>query len=180
MSLLEIIRTRRSIRKYTAQKIARGDLDVILEAGLLAPSACNSQPWRFVAFDDDDAKRAFADAVFTGIYAPAKFAAEAPVLVALVSNRGNVPVWLGNAIKGAQFWVMDAGIAGQNMVLQAWSMGIGSCWIGWFDHKKAAKHLNAGFGEKVEILFAFGYPAEAPEARPRKDKAEMFYYNKYK
>ena len=180
MKLLDIIKTRRSIRKYTAQKIAREDVDTILEAGRQAPSACNSQPWRFVAFDDEAAKNEFADKVFTGIYAPCKFAGTAPLVVAIISNHGNFMTRFGNIVKNTAMWLTDTGITGQNMILQAWSMGIGSCWIGWFDHKKAAKHLRLGRGERVEILISFGYPDESPDALPRKNTSEIFHYNRYK
>lgn len=180
MNVLDIIKNRRSIRKYTDKKIARKDLEVILEAARLAPSACNSQPWHFVVLDDDLVKDAFCKEVFTGIYANTMFAAKAPVIVAVVSNKGNIATRVGNMLKQTLFWVMDTGIACQNLVLQAQSMGIGSCWIGWFDLKKAAKFLKADAGEKVEILIALGYPDEQPDARPRKEFKEIASFNKYK
>jgi nitroreductase len=180
MGVLDIIKNRRSIRKYENKPISREDLTVILEAARLAPSACNSQPWHFVAFDEPEAKKAFAEEAFSGIYKPTQFVENAPVIVAVVSDNGNLATRLGNMVKRTLFWVMDTGIACQNLVLQAQSMGIGSCWIGWFDHKRAAKYLGVGAGKRVEILIALGYPAEAPEPRPRKEFGEVVSFNKYK
>ncbi len=179
-TVLDIIKNRRSIRKYKDQKISKEDLDIILEAARLAPSACNSQPWHYVVFNEDEAKNKFCEEVFSGLYKSTIFAAKAPVIIAVVSNKGNITSRIGNMIKQTLFWVMDHGIAGENLVLQAQSMGIGSCWIGWFDFKKAAKFLNLGMGEKVEILLALGYPDETPDARPRKDFKDIVSYNKYK
>lgn len=180
MSLLDIIKNRRSIRKYSDKKITRQELDTILQAGIAAPSACNSQSWRFIAFDDDAAKEAFCKEVFTGVYASTMFAAKAAALIVITSNKGNIPSMLGNLIQNTPFWALDAGIAGQNMVLQAQSMGIGSCWIGWFNFKKASKYLGLGMGERAEIILALGYPAESPDARPRKEFEKVVTYNKAK
>jgi len=180
MNVLEIIKNRRSIRKFTEQKISKEDIETILEAGRLAPSARNGQPWHFVVFDDSSAKAAFCKEAFSGLYARTMWAEKAPVLVAFVANEGGLGMRIGNMLKRTLFWVMDQGLAGQNMVLQAQSMGIGSCWIGWFDFKKAGSFLNTSSGEKVEILIAFGYPDENPEARPRKEFKEVVSYNKYK
>lgn len=180
MKLLDIIANRRSIRKFTDQKISREDLEVIMEAARQAPSACNSQPCNYVVFDDETAKHAFCKEVFSGIYSNTAWAEKAPVIIAIVSNKGNISSRIGNMIKQTLFWVMDAGIAGEHIMLQAQSMGIGGCWVGWFDFKKASKFLLTGSGEKVEILIALGYPGEAPAPRPRKDFKEIVSFNKYK
>lgn len=180
MEVLDIIKNRRSIRKYKSQPVEKEKLDAILEAARLAPSACNSQPWYFVVFNEKAAKDAFTKEAFSGIYSSTKFAETAPVIIAVVSDKGNVQTRLGNVIKRTLFWVMDTGIACQNLVLQATALGLGTCWIGWFDHKKAAKHLGLGMGKRVEILLALGYGEETPDPRPRKTTEEIVSYNKYK
>ncbi|ACC99061.1 Nitroreductase [Elusimicrobium minutum Pei191] len=179
MQVSEAILKRRSVRKYTEQAIEQEKLNMILEAGRQAPSACNSQPWRFVVFNEKQAKESFCDAVFTGIYKNTMFAKQAPVIIAVVSDKGNLTSQIGNMIRRTEFYLIDQGIACQNMALQAWELGIGSCLIGWFDDKKAAKHLNLGGGKKVELLISLGYPAEEIPARPRKEAEKIISFNKF-
>ncbi|WP_428897352.1 Nitroreductase [Parelusimicrobium proximum] len=180
MEVLDIIKNRRSIRKYKKTPVEKEKIEAIIEAGRLAPSACNAQPWHFVVFNEEEAKNKFGSEVFSGIYSNTKFALQAPVLVVIVSDKGNITSRIGNMVRRTLFWVMDAGIAGENMALQAQSMGLGTCWIGWFDHKKAAKMLGLSSGQKAEILLSVGYPDESPLPRPRKELKDAVSYNKYK
>ncbi|HCC47476.1 MAG TPA: NAD(P)H nitroreductase [Elusimicrobia bacterium] len=175
---LELAAARRSVRKYQSAPVEREKLDLCLEAARLAPSACNAQPCRFVVLDDPALKEKFCAAAFSGIYAACKFAAAAPVMVAVIADTGKLTAWLGNQVQGTNFRLVDIGIAAEHFVLAAAEQGLGTCWLGWFDAKAAARALGLGHGKKVEILISAGYPAESPAARPRKTKEEFCSYNK--
>jgi len=180
MSVMDLIKARRSVRKYSDKKIEPEKLAQLLEAARLSPSACNAQPWEFVVFTDDEAKKKFCETVFTGIYSNTKFATSAPVIIAVVSNKGNWSSRVGNIVCQTAFYLLDQGISTGYLTLAAQELGLGTCYIGWFDNKKAAKYLNIGGGQKVELLLSVGYPAESPDPRPRKPADEIIFYNKYK
>jgi nitroreductase len=175
---LKLAAARRSIRKYQPAPVEREKLDLCLEAARLAPSACNAQPCRFVVLDEPAVKEKFCSAVFTGVYSACKFAAAAPVMVAVVSDTGKLTAWLGNQMQDTNFRLVDIGIAAEHFVLAAAEQGLGTCWLGWFDAKAAARALALPRGKKVEVLLSVGYPAESPAARPRKTKEDYCSYNK--
>ena len=175
---LELAAARRSIRRYKPDPVERGKLDLCLEAARLAPSACNAQPCRFVVLDDPALREKFCSEVFTGVYGATRFAAAAPVIVAVVSDTGKLSAWLGNQVQDTNFRLVDIGIAAEHFVLAAAEQGLGTCWIGWFNSKAAARALGLGRGRKVEVLLSVGYPAENPAPRPRKSREDYSSYNK--
>lgn len=180
MELEHVITQRRSIRKYADKPVEREKINACLEAARLAPSACNSQPWHYIVIDDPQVKQAFAQQAFSGVYAMTKWAAQAPVLVAVVSDRGNFTSRIGNFFRRTEFYLVDQGISGEHFVLRAQDLGLGTCWIGWLDADKAARFFHLPKGKKIEHLLAVGYPAETPQPRPRQPLADMVSYNQYK
>ncbi len=175
---LELAAARRSIRKYKDSPVEREKLDRCLEAARLAPSACNAQPCKFIVLDEPALREKFCAAAFSGAYAACKFAAAAPVIVAVVSETGKFSAWLGNQVQGTNFRLVDIGIAAEHFVLEAAEQGLGTCWLGWFSARGGAKALGLGAGKKIEVLLAVGYPAESPGPRPRKKTGEFSSYNK--
>ena len=170
MEFDRLLKTRRSVRRYSPQPVEREKIMLCLEASRLAPSACNAQPWHFVIIDDETLKEKFSRGAFSGIYRGTMFAARAPVLVAVISD----PQWLpraGGAIRKTDFHLIDIGIAVEHFVLKATELGLGTCWIGWFDETKAKEVLDITGSRKVEILLAVGYPADDFSAGPQKRKA---------
>lgn len=181
MKLQEAIEKRRSVRKFKEIPVSRHDIETCVNAARLAPSACNGQPWHFIVLDDKKAKEEFCSKVFTGIYSATKWAAKAPVIVALAGTRGgSMASGLGQMVSGTKFYLIDQGLACQNFCLKAHSLELGACLIGWFNVKAAKKALNLPFGKDVEILIALGHPDESPEPRPRKELKDIISYNKYK
>ena len=79
MNFLELVKKRRSVRRYSKGKVPREVIDRCLEAARLAPSACNAQPWYFIAVDDEKLKNELANKAFSGIYSMNSFAKDAPV-----------------------------------------------------------------------------------------------------
>jgi nitroreductase len=162
-SLMKLVRERYSLRRYDAGRpVSDHDIAVILEAARLAPSAENSQPWRFVVIRNKETLKE----CFSGIFAPTRFAMEAPVFLALCADRARLLERAGEAVLGTALYQLDCGIAGEHAVLAAAGLGIGSCWIGWFNKKKAKKLLRVPLSFEVVALISLGYPKE-PGARPK-------------
>ena len=183
MDVKTAIETRRSIRKFENIPVEREKISQCLEAARLAPSACNAQPWHYSVIDDPQVKADFCKEAFDGIYKMSAWAANAPVIVAVVSDRGNFTSRMGNWFRKTEFYLVDQGISGEHFVLRAWELGLGTCWMGWFDAKKAAKFFNLPSSKKLEHLFIVGYPSpqalkDAPHGRRRLE--EIVSYNEYK
>ena len=182
MELEQAIQTRRSIRKFSDKPVERKKIEACLEAARLAPSACNSQSWHYIVIDDPKIKEKFCAEVFGGIYKLSQWAAAAPVIVAEVSNRGNFISRIGNHFRRTEFYLVDQGISGEHFVLRAQDLGLGTCWIGWFNADLADKFFKLPKGRRIEHLFAVGYPAEdAENTKPhlRKPLEEIVSYNKF-
>ncbi len=155
-----LCRARRSLREYSSRPVPREMIDRCCDAARMAPSACNGQPWHFVIVDRDPLRAKIAQTAFAGIYRMCAFAAQAPVLVALVMGLGTLTAQVGGAAQGVELNLVDIGIAGEHFALAAAAQGLGTCWIGWFDAKKIAKLLGVGLGKKIPILFSLGFPPE--------------------
>jgi len=180
MEVKQAIETRRSVRKFLDKPVEREKINTCLEAARLAPSACNSQPWYYIIIDDPQVKEKFCAEVFSGAYHLSKWAAKAPVLVAVVSDKGNFMSRLGGFFRRTEFYLVDQGISGEHFVLRAWDLGLGTCWIGWLNTAKAEKFFKLPQGKKIEHLIALGYPAETPAGHARKDLSDICSYNTYK
>jgi len=180
MALIDLMHQRCSVRRYASRPIPPEDLKMCLEAARLAPSACNSQPWHFILIDEPELKGRVADRIFSGIYSMNKFAKEAPVLVAVVSEKIKFLAALGGIVRDTQYSLVDIGIACEHFVLQAQERGIGSCWIGWFDEKALKGVLKVPKDKKIDIVIALGYPVEEKTLpKVRKPLEEMSSFNVY-
>lgn len=183
MELDKVIKTRRSVRQFLDKEIKMKDILACLEAARLAPSACNSQPTHFVILNDKEIKNDFADYVFTGRFLPCKFFKNAPVLVAVcVKQNANLAVKAGQKIAGRPFYVTDQAIATEHFVLKATELGLGTCWVGWFNAQKAQEFLKTPKGVEIHTIIALGYPKEKlkPTKHTRKDIKEIYSLNTYK
>lgn len=175
-SFLELVKKRRSVRRYQERPIPRESLERCLEAARLAPSACNAQPWRFIVLDQEPLRSQAAKAAFSGMYSLFSFAAKAPVLVVPVRLQSSYVAKLGGLLRRVDYSLIDIGIAGEHFVLQATEEGLGTCWIGWFNHRRLRKLLGLGAGEKIDVLIAVGYPADEPGQKRRKSLEEIREY----
>jgi len=163
LDTLTCIRTRREIREYLDKPIPEEDIEQILEAGRLAPSSKNSQPWHFVVIRDKDTLRKISNLTPTG-----KHIAEAPLAIAILMDCAKLPE-------------IDGSRATQNMVLAAWSMGIGSCWVTNFYEDGVKELLGAPQRMKLVTVMPFGYPIEPKTNRKkiRKPMSEILHYEKF-
>lgn len=174
---MDLVSRRRSVRRYKPLPVEKEKLLTCLEAVRLSPSACNSQPYKFVVIDDPALKDKVAEAAFSGVYSQCRFAAGAGALVVVLSQTGKLTAWLGNQVQDTNFRLMDIGIAGEHFALAAEAQGLATCWLGWFNAKAVAKALNAPSGAKAEIMFSVGYADEAPQARRKKTLEQISGFN---
>jgi nitroreductase len=139
------VASRREIREYADRELPGEVVRRILDAGRLAGSAKNRQPWRFLVVDDPQARTALAEAVYEpGNVRGAK-------LVVAVLAKGS----------------LDTGRAVQNMLLVAWNDGVGSCPNGLADPEAARAALGLAKGDELAIVLTFGYPARPRDASSR-------------
>ncbi len=179
MSVKNIIAQRRSIRRYQNKPVEREKILACLEAARLAPSADNVQPWRFLVIDDPELKEKFAKEIFSGIYSISKFAARAPVLIVILARLDIIANRIGKQIQNIHFYLIDTGIAGEHIVLQAEELGLGTCWIGWFNSRKARKVLNIPRKYKIVSLISMGYCGQKPSRQQkRKTLEDIAWFNK--
>ncbi|MCK4851983.1 MAG: nitroreductase family protein [Candidatus Omnitrophica bacterium] len=178
---MELVRSRRSVRKFTGGKIERGHLEICVEAARYAPSACNVQPWKFVIVDDPQKTGSIVDSVFSGPYSMNAFARGAAAFIAIVSEKQGPAPRLGGILRKTDFRLIDIGMACEHLALQARELNIGTCILGWFDEKKLKKILSVPFFRKIELVIALGYPASDTEyrERPLKDRREVVAFNEY-
>ncbi|MEM1580601.1 MAG: nitroreductase family protein [Nitrososphaerota archaeon] len=169
MDLMEIIKGRRAVRNFLDKEIAGKDLEVILEAGIWAPSGSNIQPWEFILVDDPVLVKKIK-LVSPGLYGLPR------ALIVLCVNRKRCEK--GGKL-GENMAVMDVSMAAQNMMLMAYSLGIGSCPIVSFN-KLALKQL-LDIPEHVEplLIISLGYPTEWPQPPSRRPLEEVVHVNGY-
>ena len=171
MELEQAIAQRRSVRKYENKPVEREKINACLEAARLAPSACNSQPWHFVVLDDPQTKEAFCREAFSGVYAMTKWAASAPVIIAVVSDAGNFTARIGNFFRRTEFYLVDQGIACEHLVLRAHDLGLGTCWVCNFDAARCREILGLPEAMEPVALIPIGYPAS--DAMPEKKRKPL-------
>jgi len=110
----ELVKSRRSIRRYLDKPVEREKVLTCIEAARLAPSADNVQPWRFLIIDDPELKTQYAKEIFSGIYSISKFAEKAPVLIVILARLDIIANRIGKQIQNIQYYLLDIGIAGEH------------------------------------------------------------------
>ena len=177
MEFSELVQKRQSDRKYAPKPVAREHILKCLEAARMAPSACNSQPWKFVVVDDRVKLIQISDAAIgLGMN---KFTVQVPVLVAVVQENMNLEAKAGAVVKNKDYSMMDLGMAVENFCLQAAELGLGTCIMGWFDEKKVKEVLGVPRGRRVQLLVALGHPDAPTRSKVRKPLEEMSSWNEY-
>lgn len=178
MTVLDIIKKRQSVRKYQDRPVEEEKLNLILEAARLAPSSSNSQPWHFVVVKNKDLRAKLERAVPLGVAAINKFMEEAPVVI-VGCVTPNFFQKVSSMLGRENHWI-DVSIAMEHMVLEAEELGLGTCWIGWFDEGKVKKLLNVPRTAKVVAMLALGYSKEGgTHATTRKALEEIYSVDRY-
>jgi nitroreductase len=168
MDVLEAIKTRRSIRSYQEKPVEEPKLLRILEAARLSPSAVNLQPWDFIVVKDPVAKARLSESY------PRPWFEKAPIIIVVCATPDKA--WRRN--DGEEFWKIDAAIAMQSIVLVATAEGLGTCWIGAFNEKKAKQTLGVPDNVRIVAMTPIGYAAEhKAQVSERKSMAEIVHNN---
>lgn len=169
MDVMEAIKNRRSIRSYQDREVEEEKLNLVLEAGRLAPSANNRQEWKFIVVKDKDTREKLSLAAHNQ-----KFVGEAAVVIVACSTETE------HIMPCGQFsYPIDLAIAVDHITLKAVEEGLGTCWIGAFDEKEAKKILGIPTSIRVVALLPLGYPTLVPSPTPRKSKEEIFVFGKW-
>ncbi len=163
--ILEIIKSRRSIRNYKNEKIKDEEILKIVEAGRWAPSASNNQPWRFIIVQNKELIKKIGDAC--KILTINSFVEKAPLIFIIYTEKKHR-------------WVeLDCGICAENMMLEAHSIGIGSCFVGAFKENRIKEIINLPEDLNVVGLITFGYKENEKEPTLRLDLKDIVKYDFY-
>lgn len=166
MTIMETIEKRKSIRGYLAKPIEKEKLDLILEAGRLAPSSRNGQSWKFVLVQDQALIKRLMPAC-----AGQKFVGEAPAFLAVCATADR------EMMCGFSSNVVDCSIALSFMMLQAAELGIGTCWLGMYKSEEVREILNIPKDYNIVAVTPLGYPSKEGNVRSRKSKEEVVVYD---
>jgi nitroreductase len=167
-TVLDIIKTRRSVRKFNGIKIPGECMQQILEAGRWAPSGANAQPWQFIVVTEKEKLKSIADCCYYKVFKSRQ-----------VGEAGAVVVICADPKAGSQTYPIDSAIAGTNMTLVATSLGIGSCWIGAFEEHILKNLLHIPGNLKIIALIAFGYEIGKASVPPRLPLSSMVHHETY-
>jgi len=173
MNFFDLVKKRQSCRKYSSKPVPREALERCLEAARLAPSACNSQAWRFIVVTEPSLRARLAEKAFSGMYGMNSFAKEAPVLVVVVTEKLKFAAQTAGALRGTQYNLIDIGISAEHFILQATEEGLGTCWLGWFDQKGVREALGLSKKDCIDIVISVGYSADPEREKVRKPTSEM-------
>jgi nitroreductase len=204
MDVGEAIRKRRSIRKFKPDPIPEGKIRLLLESARLAPSGTNTQPWRFIVVKDNDTKKRLQEAahnqrhvksapVIIVCCADLKAFKEFPERVDELIESGALPertreVFIPYLSKGMDTVTKDVlmvaaaanvAIAVEHIVLQAVEIGLGTCWVRWFEDDKVKEILDIPEHVEVMALLPVGVPDKEPSQRPRLSLDKIVYSEKF-
>ena len=177
-SFLELAAARQSDRVYEPGRvIEREVLGRILEAGRLAPSACNGQPWHFTVVTEPALLATVGKA--TSSLGMNKFVKDASALVLITLESTNMTSKLGCGIKDKDFPMMDLGIASAYITLAAEDEGVGSCILGWFDEKKIKELVGIPQKKRLMLIISLGYNTKPKRRKIRKEFDKVVSFEKY-
>jgi len=179
MKFSELVQQRFSARKYLSKAIAREKIDQCLESARLAPSACNSQPWRFIAVDDPIVVQKVATETYSKLIAFNKFVSNAQAILVILMEKPKLITQIGGKLKNKEYPLIDIGIAAEHFCLQATELGLGTCMLGWFNEKAIKEILHIPKSKTIGLLISIGYPDyEKQPKKSRKTFDDIVSYNK--
>ena len=167
MEFSELLTKRKSLRAYTGEAITEEELRLLLEAGVAAPNACNSQCWHFFCSLD----REFIASLVPEVYAK-PWLADAGAVVLLAAKPEANEARFGTLAR-ERFAIQDTAAAATQMLQRATDIGLGGCWIGAFDRDAARKVFAVPADMEPVIILCLGHPALDTPPRPRKPMSEV-------
>lgn len=180
MDFLSLVKQRQSDRAFDPERTVEPEkLERILEAGRLAPSSCNSQPWHFIVVDDPELKNRVADATSNRILNINHFTKQAPVHIVIVEESANISAGLGGWIKRKHFSPYRYRSSCSAYCSGCGGEGLGSCMLGWFDEKAMRKVLGIPSGKRVILDIVIGYSVQEHRDKKRKPADTIISANHY-
>lgn len=168
--MANIIFKRVSVRKYKTEPVSKEKVEMLLKAGMAAPSARNLQPWEFLVIQNKETLQKIAQ-----LGPNAHMLSEAPLAIVVCGNLDKET----EHVKGKNYWVQDCSAVTQNIMLQAVEFGLGSVWIGTFPKEEMMKPLKQFLKLPDNIIpfstIAIGYAAEDVEPKDKFDKTKVHY-----
>jgi len=173
MDVSDAIKGRRSIRAFKNQDVPAEIVEKLIDAARCAPSAGNIQPWEFIIVRKPEIKRRLAEAALSQT-----FIEEAPIVIVVCANEDRSS--LGYGMRGKTLYcIQDTAAAIQNIHLSAYSIGLGTCWVGAFREEEARKILKIPHGVRPVAIVPVGYRAESPPPRGRRSMSEVVHYETF-
>jgi nitroreductase len=169
MDVFTAISQRRSVRAYKDTDIGEDELKRILEAARLSPSSSNRQEWKFIVVKNKATRKKLANAAFGQ-----SFIGEAPVVIVGCGTESKSIMACGQPTH-----TVDVSIACAFMILQAYEMGLGTCWIGAFKEEEVKKILKIPEHVRVVAMTPLGYPNQPPSEKSRKNLDQIVCFEKY-
>jgi nitroreductase len=173
MDVLEAIKGRRSIRAFKSDDVSPEIVKRLIDVARQAPSAGNIQPWEFIIVRELKIKRSLAEAALDQV-----FIEEAPVVVVVCANENRSSQGYGARGK-TLYCIQDTAAAIQNILLFAYAIGLGTCWVGAFREDEAREILKIPSGIRAVAIIPIGYPAETPLPRSRRPINLIVHYETF-
>lgn len=167
MDIVELVKSRRSIRKFKEDAIPARILEAVIDAARWAPSAGNVQPWEFVVVKKPETKIGLVEAALDQ-----KFIGEAPTVIVVCADENRAYESYGTRGK-TLYCIQDTAAAIMNLHLAACALGLATCWIGAFKEEKVRETLRVPEGIRPVAIIPLGYAAEAPNPRRRRPIGEI-------
>ena len=173
MDIFQVIRDRRSIRRYRSAAVEDEKLEQVLDAARLAPSWKNLQCWRFLVIRDRKRRERLLTA-FPADNPGSRAIATAPVIIVVCADPK-----ASGVENGIEYYIADTAIAFEHLCLAAHALGLGTFWMGWFDEAAIREALAIPDEFRVIGITPLGYPDQEPKARPRKSLEEITFYDRW-
>lgn len=157
MNTFNIIRDRWSVRSFEDAPVKKDDLDAMLEAGRLAPTAKNQQPFHIYVLESDEALACVDRAT------SCRYGSRTVLLLTALTDK----VWVNPFDEGHTSVDVDPTIVADTMILAGWERGVGSCWVDYFNPEVLQEGLDLRINERPVHLIPLGYPAEGARPAPR-------------
>jgi len=169
VELYEVIKKRRSIRKYQPREVEDEKLQKVLDAAHLAPSAKNIQPWKVIVVEDKELREELVKSAYGQEYL-----SQAPYVIVMCVNENECYQQQGDYMAS---FAVDGAIFIDHLTLAACAEGLGTCWIAKFNETEVRKLLSIPDAYRVVVMTPLGYPAEEGKDKGRKPLSEILYKN---
>ena len=155
MEFFEFMQKRESCRDFKDTPVENEKLHRCVEAARLAPSACNSQPWRYIVVNDSELSPKVAKCVQD--MGMNKFTNSCPAFTVVLETGANLVSRLGGKVRDQQFAPLDVGLSVAHFCLEATGLGLSTCILGWLNEGKLKELFNVPKSERVRVVIAVGY-----------------------